>query len=74
MTPKPIRLQTIATQRLRACIFFVDTRKGRFSVTALYILANYQSPERIANMNSRSYESLRKLSRGRFTLSDFVKL
>lgn len=26
MTPKPIRLQTIATQRLRACIFFVDTR------------------------------------------------
>ena len=28
MTPKPIRLQTIATQRLRACIFFVDTRKS----------------------------------------------
>ena len=48
--------------------------KDRFSVTALYILTNYQSPERIANMNSRSYEPLRKLSRGRFTLSDFVKL
>lgn len=48
--------------------------KGRFSVTALHILANYQSPERIANMNSRSYEPLRRLSRGRFTLSDFVKL
>ena len=48
--------------------------KGRFSVTALHILATYQSPERIANMNSRSYEPLRKLSRGRFMLSDFVAL
>ncbi len=48
--------------------------KNRFSVTALRILATYQSPERIANMNSRSYEPLRRLSRGRFTLSDFVKL
>ena len=48
--------------------------KGRFSVTALHILTTYQSPERIANMNSRSYEPLRKLSRGRFALSDFVEL
>lgn len=48
--------------------------KNRFSVTALRILATYQSPEHIANMNSRSYEPLRKLSRGKFTLSDFVKL
>lgn len=47
---------------------------GRFSVTALHILANYPSPERIANMNSRSYEPLRRVSRGKFTLSDFVKL
>ena len=48
--------------------------KGKFTVTALHILATYQSPERIANMNTRSYESLRKLSRGRFTLSHFVQL
>ena len=48
--------------------------KGKFSVTALYILDHYQSPERIANMNARSYEPLRKLSRGRFSLNDFVKL
>ncbi len=48
--------------------------KNRFSVTALHILATYQSPERIANMNSRSYEPLRKLSRGKFTLNDFVRL
>ena len=39
--------------------------KDKFSVTALYILAHYQTPERIANMNARSYEALRKLSRGR---------
>lgn len=48
--------------------------KGKFSVTALYILTNYQTPERIANMNARSYEPLRKLSRGRFSMSDFVQL
>lgn len=47
---------------------------GKFSVTALHILANYSSPERIANMNSKSYEALRKLSRGRFSTVDFAKL
>ena len=48
--------------------------KGRFSATALHILATYSSPERIANMNARSYEALRKLSRGSFTLTDFTTL
>ena len=48
--------------------------KGRLSATALYILSHYQSPEKIANMNARSYEPLRKLSRGHFTMSDFVQL
>ncbi len=47
---------------------------GKFSVTALHILANYSSPERIANMNSKSYEALRKLSRGRFSTVDFARL
>ena len=47
---------------------------GKFSVTALYILSNYSSPEKIANMNSKSYEALRKLSRGRFSTVDFAKL
>ena len=46
--------------------------KGRLSVTALYILSSYQTPEKIANM--RAYEPLRKLSRGRFTMSDFIQL
>ena len=48
--------------------------EGRFSATALYILANYQSPERIGNMNAKSYEILRKKSRGRFTMAKFVQL
>lgn len=48
--------------------------KGRFSATALHILAAYSSPERIANMNARSYEALRKLSRGSFTVTDFTTL
>ena len=46
----------------------------RFSVTALYILSNYTTPEKIANMNSRSYEPIRRLSRGKFTMSAFVQL
>lgn len=53
---------------------FKSCFKGRLSATALYILAHYQTPERIANMKARSYEPLRKLSRGRFTMADFVQL
>ncbi len=47
---------------------------GRFSTTALYILANYSSPEKISNMNSKSYEALRKISRGHFSTTDFAEL
>lgn len=47
---------------------------GKFSVTALYILSNDSSPEKISNMNSKSYETLRKLSRGKFSTVDFAKL
>ncbi len=48
--------------------------EGKFSVTALYILAHYQSPEKIANMNAKSYDALRKKSRGRFTMVKFAQL
>lgn len=48
--------------------------KGRFSVTALYLLENYSSPEKIANMNVKSYEALRSKSKGKFTTSDFAQL
>lgn len=47
---------------------------NRFSVTALYILENYQSPEKIANMNAKSYDILRKKSRGKFSMGQFAQL
>lgn len=46
----------------------------RFSATALYILAHYQSPEKIANMNAKSYEALRKKSHGKFSMLKFAQL
>ena len=48
--------------------------KNKFGATALYILANYGSPEKIANMNVKSYEILRKKSRGHFSAQDFAEL
>lgn len=50
--------------------FFND----RFSATALYLLENYGTAEKISHMNSQSYENLRKISRGRFTPQKFIKL
>ncbi len=47
---------------------------GKFSATALHILANYSSPEKITNMNVKSYDALRKLSRGRFSTTAFTRL
>jgi transposase len=58
------------------CIFpeFKPLFGNKFSVTALYILAHYPSPEAISNMNSRSYDNLRRVSRGKFSMDKFVKL
>ena len=50
---------------------FFDNKLG---ATSMYILANYQTPEKIANMNSKSYEILRSKSRGHFTTAKFNKL
>lgn len=47
---------------------------GRFSTTALYILSHYQSPEKIANMNTKSFDALRRKSRGSFTTFKFAQL
>lgn len=47
---------------------------GRFSITALYILNNYPDPKRIMNLNSKSFENLHKISRGKFKMTDFVQL
>ena len=46
----------------------------RFSKTALYLLDNYGSAEKMARMNSASYEKLRSLSRGKFSPQQFLKL
>jgi len=58
------------------CVFpeFKPFFGNRFSVTALYILAHYQSAEKIANMNSQSYDKLRRISRGHFSMHKFVEL
>lgn len=58
------------------CIFpeFKPFFKNKFSVTAIYIIATYQTPMAIANMRTTSYDKLRRISRGRFSMDKFVKL
>jgi hypothetical protein len=44
------------------------------SKTALYLLENYGSAEKMARMNSVSYEKLRSVSRGKFSPQQFIRL
>ena len=46
----------------------------RLSKTALYLLETYGSAERIARMDSASYDKLRSLSRGKFSPQQFLRL
>ena len=46
----------------------------RLSKTALYLLENYGSAEKMARMNSASYEKLRSRSKGKFSPQQFLKL
>ena len=46
----------------------------RLSKTALYLLENYGSAEKMARMNSASYEKLRSTSRGKFSPQQFLTL
>ena len=46
----------------------------RLSKTALYLLENYCSTEKMARMNSTSYEKLRSVSRGKFSPQQFLQL
>ncbi len=48
--------------------------KDRFGVTALHILEKYRIPEKIASMKSTSYDELRRISRGKFSMQQFLKL
>lgn len=47
---------------------------NRFSKTALYLLENYGTAEKMARMNSQSYDNLRRVSRGKFSMQKFLKL
>lgn len=46
----------------------------RLSKTALYLLENYGSAEKMARMNSASCDKLRCISRGRFSIQQFLRL
>ena len=46
----------------------------RLSKTALFLLENYGSAEKMARMNSASYEKLRSISRGKFSPQQFLQL
>jgi len=48
--------------------------KERFSQTALFILEKYHTPERISRMNAASYDAIRCISRGKFSMQRFIKL
>jgi transposase len=39
---------------------------NKFGVTALYLLENYGTAEKMAHMNSLSYDNLHRISRGKF--------
>ena len=45
-----------------------------FSKTALYLLENYSSAEKMSRMNSASYEKLRSISKGNFSIQQFLAL
>lgn len=46
----------------------------RLSKTAFYLLENYGSAEKMARMNSASYDKLRSISRGKFSPQQFLRL
>ena len=47
---------------------------NHFSKTALHLLENYGSAEKMSRMNSQSYENLRRISRGKFSPQKFLEL
>lgn len=47
---------------------------NRFSKTALFLLENYGSADKMSRMNSQSYENLRRISRGKFSPKKFLEL
>lgn len=48
--------------------------KDKFSQTALYLLEKYHTPEKMSRMNSASYDAIRCISRGKFSMQRFLAL
>lgn len=48
--------------------------KEKFSTTALFLLEKYRTPEKMARMNSASYDQIRCISRGKFSMQRFIQL
>ena len=51
--------------------FFDDSFKSK---TAFYLLDTYKIPSRIANMNSNSFDNLKRISHGHFSYAKFIKI
>lgn len=51
--------------------FFDDSLKSK---TVFYLLDTYKIPSRMANMNSNSFDNLRKISKGKFSYAKFIKI
>lgn len=47
---------------------------NKFGATALYLLENYGTAEKMSKLNSLSYDNLRRISRGKFSMQKFLKL
>ena len=47
---------------------------NKFSKTAIHLLENYGDADKMARMNSLSYENLRRISRGKFPSKKFIEL
>lgn len=47
---------------------------NKFGVTALHILEKYGNAAKISNMRTSSYDELRRISRGKFSMQKFLKL
>ncbi len=49
-------------------------REQGYSLTSLYLLGKYTTPSKIKSLNSRHYETTRKLSMGKLSFVKFTKL
>lgn len=47
---------------------------NRLGATALYLLENYGTADKMSRMNSKSYDTLNRISRGKFSIQKFLKL